>query len=184
MRRLITVPTVLLALTAAGCGTGEDGEGSTAASSTGGPGGSPGPQSSGGGTPDPASPPVPGQPVNCGELADALGRAHSVALFADPGAGGTVGCAEARDVMAEFFLRAPPSRANRGALAVRGWLCQYESGPTGTWITSCRKDKREMHTEEQDGGDGGPDGPPGASQLPSLPDGSSIPREQPSTTEL
>ncbi|QHC22322.1 hypothetical protein [Streptomyces sp. GS7] len=184
MRRLIIAPTMLLALTAAGCGTGEDGETSTAASSAGEPGGGPGPQSSGDGTPDPASPTVPGQPVSCGEIADALGRAHGVALFADPGAGGTVGCTEAHDVMAEFFLRAPPSRANRGALAVRGWLCQYESGPTGTWITSCRKDKREMHTEEPTGRDGGPGGPPGASQLPSLPDDSVTPVARPSTTAL
>lgn len=179
MRRVLTVPTVLLALAAAGCGDG--GEATTAASSATGSG--PGGRGS-------ASPTVPGQPVDCGELADALGPEGDVTLFADAAAGGTVGCTEARTVMSEFFLRAPrEAEDDRGTLAVRGWLCQYESGPTGTWITTCRKDKREMHTEEPSGGnsDPGPSeepGTPDGSQLPTLPDEPSDPMEGPSTEEL
>ncbi|MGW7487492.1 hypothetical protein [Streptomyces sp. NPDC054786] len=130
MRRLIAVPTVLLALAAAGCG--DDGGDPTAAASSA-PGIGPGPDRTPGDGPDSASPTVPGQPMDCGELPDALGKAGDVTLFADPGAGGTVGCDEARRVMSEFFVRAPrEARDDRGTLAVRGWFCQYESGPTGT----------------------------------------------------
>ncbi|MFE6689422.1 hypothetical protein ACFVFQ_23465 [Streptomyces sp. NPDC057743] len=178
MHRLLAVPTVLLALAATGCGAGE-GLGETPASSPSAPGAGPY------GTPQaPASPTVPGQPVSCGEIADALGQAHGVALFADPGAGGTVGCGEVRAVMKEFFLRAPPqSRKLPGSLAVRGWSCHYDGGPTGTWVTECRRGEREMHTEEADQG-GDPNGPPDGSELPSAPDESSLPNGQPSTTEL
>ncbi|WP_395372353.1 hypothetical protein OHU45_31935 [Streptomyces tubercidicus] len=183
MRRLIAVPTVLFALAAAGCGDADGGPDTTAATSSptgAGPGDGPGS----------ASPTVPGQSVNCGELPDALGSEGDVTLFADPGAGGTVGCGEARSVMAEFFLRAPrEAQDDRATLSVRGWVCQYESGPTGTWITTCRKDKREMHTEEPPGGktEPGPSGEPGdpdESQLPPLPDESSDPLDEPSTEEL
>ncbi|MFB6437663.1 hypothetical protein ACFCVY_12915 [Streptomyces sp. NPDC056411] len=187
MRRLITVPTVLLALAAAGCGEADEGGAASAGASSGGSG--PGPQRSGPGT---AAPPVPGQPVKCGVLKDALGEKGDVTLFADPDAGGTVGCAEARNVMSEFFLRAPREASDdRGTLTVRGWLCQYESGPTGTWITSCHKDRREMHTEEPSGSDSGPGseepggpGAPGESQLPTLPGEPSGPLDEPSTEEL
>lgn len=86
--------------------------------------------------------------------------------------------------MSEFFLRAPrEARDDRGTLSVRGWFCQYESGPTGTWITICRKDKREMHTEEPPSSTEEP-GSPDGSQLPPLPDGSSDPLDEPSTEEL
>lgn len=174
MQRLIAVPTVLLALAAAGCSDAADGGVTTAVPSSTGTG--PGPPRSG----DP-SPAVPGQPVSCGEIEGALGRAGDVALYADPAAGGTVGCEEARDVMSEFFLRAPrEGDSDQGTLAVRGWFCQFESGPTGTWITSCRKDRREMHTEEPAAQPGSPDG----SQLPSLPIEPSDPLEEPSTEEL
>ncbi|UKY48837.1 hypothetical protein [Streptomyces inhibens] len=185
MRRLIAVPTVLLALAAAGCGEGDATTGASASAA--GEGRTPGPQRSGPGT---ASPTVPGQPMDCGVLPDALGTAGDVALYADPGAGGTVGCVEARGVMSEFFLRAPrEARDDRGTLSVRGWLCQYESGPTGTWITTCRKDKREMHTEEPSGRNTGPGpsqepGVPDGSQLPTLPGESSDPMDEPSTEEL
>lgn len=79
MRRLIAVPTVLLALTAAGCA--DDGDPTTAASSSTGTG--PRPE----GTPGngPASPTVPGQPMECGVLRGALGEAGDVTLYADPG---------------------------------------------------------------------------------------------------
>ncbi|UZJ32423.1 hypothetical protein [Streptomyces endophytica] len=181
MRRLITVPTVLLALTAAGCAD-EDGDG-TRSSSTG-----PGPQRTGEG-----SPAVPGQPVSCGRLHDALGQEGDVALYADPTAAGTVPCAEARGVMTEFFLRAPREAGDdRGTLSVRGWFCHYESGPTGTWISACSKNEREMHTEEADDQDTGPDAPggpdepdaPDGSQLPPLPGDPSAPMDDPSTEEL
>ncbi|MGW1377422.1 hypothetical protein ACWD6P_24570 [Streptomyces sp. NPDC002446] len=178
MQRLIAVPTVLLALAAAGCGDTE-GRGEPVPSSAG-TGTGPGPQRSAPGSAAP-SPAVPGQPVSCGEIQNALGEAGDVALYADPGAGGTVGCEEARDVMSEFFVRAPrEGDSERGTLAVRGWFCQYESGPTGTWITSCRKDRREMHTEEPAEQPGSPDGP----QLPPLPVEPSDPMEEPSTEEL
>ncbi|MYT28812.1 MULTISPECIES: hypothetical protein [unclassified Streptomyces] len=174
MRRLIAVPTVLLALAAAGCGTGEDREEAPATASASNPGGAsdaPGPQD---------SPTIPGQPVSCGAIADALGKAHGVALYADPGAGGTVGCDEARAVMKEFFLRAPPQSAGHpGSLAVRGWACQYDGGPTGTWVTECRQGERAMHTEDS-GQQPGPSGPP---DEPGAPDEPSLPGE-PSTTEL
>lgn len=180
MRRLIAVPTVLLALAAVGCGEAGGGEGTSTASSSSGTGTGPGPQRSGPGSEGP-SPTVPGQSVSCGEIKDALGKKGDVALFADPGAGGTVGCAEARDVMSEFFVRAPREAGDdRGTLAVRGWFCQFESGPTGTWITTCRKDKREMHTEEPSDEPGAPDG----SQLPTLPIEPSDPMDEPSTEEL
>ncbi|MGW7577567.1 hypothetical protein [Streptomyces sp. NPDC054765] len=188
MRRLIAVPTVLLALAAAGCGDTDDSGDPTAAASSAGTG--PGPNGTPGDGPGQASPTIPGQPMNCGELRGALGEAGDVTLYADPGAGGTVGCDEARRVMAEFFVRAPQeSRDDRGSLAVRGWFCQYESGPTGTWITTCRKDRREMHTEEPSGGpsDPGPSGEPGVpdgSQLPTLPGEPSGPMDEPSTEEL
>ncbi|MEU9116874.1 hypothetical protein AB0D04_35270 [Streptomyces sp. NPDC048483] len=190
MRRLIAVPTVLLALAAAGCGSGDESRerpagGAGPSGSHGGNGGpEDGPPSSG------PSAGIPGQPVSCGKIPDALGRDESVALFADPGAGGTVGCAEAHEVMTEFFLQAPQQDGEMpGSLAVRGWLCQYESGPTGTWISTCSKDSREMHTEEPSGQDTGPEGPdePGApdeSRLPSLPDEPSDPMDEPSTEEL
>lgn len=181
MRSLITVPTVLLALAAAGCADGDDS----------GTGTGPGPQRTGEGSPG-----VPGQPVSCGRLKDALGQEGDVALYADPGAGGTVPCAQARDVMTEFFLRAPREAGDdRGTLSVRGWFCHYESGPTGTWISACSKDEREMHTEEADdqgtgpdapGGPTGPDEPdaPDGSQLPPLPGDPSAPMDDPSTEEL
>lgn len=184
MRRLIAVPTVLFALAAAGCGSDDDGGGATTASS----GTGPSPHSS---SQDPDT--VPGQPVSCGEIPDALGKTRSVALFADPGAGGTVGCEEAHDVMSEFFLRASQEGGgNPGSLAVRGWVCQYESGPTGTWVTTCRKNNLEMHTEEPSGEQpapsdrpGNPDGPaPDESQLPPLPEETGDPMEEPSTEEL
>lgn len=181
MRRLIAVPTVLLALAAVGCGEAGGEKATTAASPSSGTGAGPGPQRSGA-----PSPTVPGQPVSCGEIKDALGKKGDVALFADPGAGGTVGCAEAREVMSEFFVRAPREAGDdRGTLAVRGWFCQFESGPTGTWITTCRKDKREMHTEEP-AEPGGPDEPgsPDGSQLPTLPIEPSDPMGEPSTEEL
>ncbi|MCL7491662.1 MULTISPECIES: hypothetical protein [Streptomyces] len=184
MRRLIAVPTVLLALTAAGCA--DDGDPTTAASSSTGTG--PRPE----GTPGngPASPTVPGQPMECGVLRGALGEAGDVTLYADPGAGGTVGCDEVRQVMAEFFVRAPKeARDDRGSLAVRGWFCQFESGPTGTWITACRKDDREMHTEEPSGRPTDPapseePGSPDGSELPTLPGEPSDPMDEPSTEEL
>ncbi|BDM68726.1 hypothetical protein HEK616_22130 [Streptomyces nigrescens] len=181
MRRLIAVPTVLLALTAAGCADGDDG--GTRSSSTG-----PGPRRTGEG-----SPAVPGQPVSCGRLQDALGQEGDVALYADPTAAGTVPCTEARDVMTEFFLRAPREAGDdRGTLSVRGWFCHYESGPTGTWISACSKNKREMHTEEADDQGTGPDAPggpdepdaPDGSQLPPLPGDPSAPMDDPSTEEL
>ncbi|MCK7624807.1 hypothetical protein MUU72_17135 [Streptomyces sp. RS10V-4] len=175
MRRLITVPTVLLALTAAGCGSGTDrGEApASAAASDPGTGGAPEPE---------GSPTVPGQPVGCGNIADALGRAHGVALFADPGAAGTVGCTEARTVMKEFFRRDPPrSGGHHGPLAVSGWSCRYDGGPTGTWITACRKGERAMHTEEA--AEDSPGGPPDGSEQPG-PEDPSLPMDEPSTTEL
>ncbi|QIK09941.1 hypothetical protein G7Z12_31650 [Streptomyces sp. ID38640] len=181
MRRLIAVPTVLFALAAAGCGDAGGGQDTTAARSS--PTGA-GPDRTPDGGPGSASPTVPGQPVDCGELADALGAEGDVTLYADPGAGGTVACGEARQVMSEFFLRAPrEAQDDRGTLSVRGWFCQYESGPTGTWITTCRKDKREMHTEEPPSSTEEPGSPEG-SQLPPLPDESSDPLEEPSTEEL
>ncbi|MFE2159415.1 hypothetical protein ACFW9M_16555 [Streptomyces lydicus] len=187
MRRLLAVPTVLLALATAGCGAEEGGEATTAASSSAGTGTGPDPQHSGPGSGAP-SVPVPGQSVRCGDIQDVLSEAGDVTLFADPGADGTVGCAEARDVMSEFFLRAPQEAGDgRGTLPVRGWLCQYESGPTGTWVTSCRKNKREMHTEEASGQDSGPSDEPGSpdgSQLPTLPGDPSAPVGEPSTEEL
>ncbi|MFJ9852535.1 hypothetical protein [Streptomyces sp. NPDC101150] len=209
MRRLIAVPTVLLALTSAGCGSGDEsgqrpnGGAGTSGSQGEGPGA--GPPSSG------PSAGVPGQPVRCGEISDALGDSRSVALFADPGTGGTVDCAEAHDVMAEFFVRAPQQDGERpGSLTVRGWLCRYESGPTGTWISTCGKGELEMHTEEASGQGAGPDastapeepvgpeepgesadpgeseapGIPDESQLPSLPDEPNDPMDEPSTEEL
>lgn len=122
--------------------------------------------------------------MNCGELPDALGPEGDVTLFADPGAGGTVGCGEARAVMSEFFVRAPrDARDDRATLSVRGWVCQYESGPTGTWITTCRKAKREMHTEEPPGASTEEPGAPDESELPPLPD-ESDPMDEPSTEEL
>ncbi|MFJ6751763.1 MULTISPECIES: hypothetical protein [unclassified Streptomyces] len=183
MRRLIAMPTVLLALAAAGCSGGPAGADLTTAASS--PGGAPDPP--GGSSSPGSSPGVPGQPVACGEIPDALGDSRSVALFADPGSGGTVGCEEAHDVMSEFFLRAPQqSGETEGTLAVRGWFCQYESGPTGTWITTCRKDTLEMHTEEPPGSEP-PSEEPGApdeSELPSIPDEPTDPLEEPSTEEL
>ncbi|MYU55850.1 MULTISPECIES: hypothetical protein [Streptomyces] len=187
MRVLIAVPIVLLALAAAGCGSG-DGDGvtagaasSTTGTGTGGPDRAPSPGTSA------ASPAVPGQSVECGELPDALGAGRNAALFADPGAGGTVDCAEAHGVMTEFFLRAPRrTGGDRGSLAVRGWTCRYESGPAGTWLSSCRKEDREMHTEypsDPDTGPGPSDGPD-SSQLPSLPGDPSGPVGEPSTEEL
>ncbi|MFI9048776.1 hypothetical protein [Streptomyces sp. NPDC053427] len=211
MRRLIAVPTVLLALTAAGCGSGDESRerpnGGAGSGGSHGEGRSPEaePPSSG------PSAGVPGQPVRCGEIPDALGDSRSVALFADPGADGTVGCGEAHDVMAEFFLRAPQLDGEKpGSLTVRGWFCRYESGPTGTWISICGKDRLEMHTEEASGEDSGPDasagpedpgesqqpggpedpgeseepGIPDDSQLPGLPDQPSDPMDEPSTEEL
>jgi hypothetical protein len=175
MRRLIALPTVLLALAAAGCsGATAGADLTTAASSP----GSNAPRS---------SPGVPGQPVDCGEIPDALGASHSVALFADPTSGGTVGCEEAHDVMSEFFQRVPQQNGEtEGTLSVRGWLCQYESGPVGTWITSCHKDNLEMHTEAPAGSAPPTDQPgsPDESQLPSIPDEPSDPMEEPSTEEL
>lgn len=179
MRRLIAVPTVLLALAATSCG---DGEAFKFAADPSAPASGRSPAPSG------ASPTIPGQPVDCGEMPDALGDARSVTLFADPGADGTVGCEEAHDVMSDFFLRAPPeSGGTEGSLSVRGWQCQYESGPTGTWVSSCRKDRREMHTEETSQGPGAPsDQPdtPDESRLPPLPEDSQDPMEEPSTEEL
>ncbi|MCB5909479.1 hypothetical protein [Streptomyces pinistramenti] len=181
MRRLIAVPTVLLALAAAGCTGGRATDTSAAASD--GPGAQ-NPSSAG------PTPTIPGRPVDCGEIRDALGTAESVTLFADPGAGGTVKCEEAHDVMADFFRRAPQdSGDDPGSLAVRGWLCQYESGPTGTWISSCHKNRLEMHTEEASGegtGPGSSDEPsaPDESRLPPLPDEPSSPMDEPSTEEL
>lgn len=92
--------------------------------------------------------------------------------------------------MAEFFVRAPKeARDDRGSLAVRGWFCQFESGPTGTWITACRKDDREMHTEEPSGRPTDPapseePGSPDGSELPTLPGEPSDPMDEPSTEEL
>ncbi|MGA5566595.1 hypothetical protein ACPCUV_36260 [Streptomyces platensis] len=181
MRRLIAVPTVLFALAAAGCGEADGGQDTTAAASPTGAG----PDRTPGGGAGSASPTVPGQPVNCGELPDALGTEGDVTLFADPGAGGTVGCGEARTVMSEFFLRAPrDARDDRATLSVRGWVCRYESGPTGTWITTCRKAEREMHTEEPPGANTDEPGAPDESELPPLPDESSDPMDEPSTEEL
>ncbi|MEU9125923.1 hypothetical protein AB0C96_39975 [Streptomyces sp. NPDC048506] len=186
MRRLIAVPTVLLALAATGCAASGGGEAPAGPSSA--DGTEPGPQRSGPGSD--GAPTVPGQPVSCGEIKGALGAAGDVALFADPGAGGTVACTEAREVMSEFFLRAPQEAGDdRGTLSVRGWLCQFESGPTGTWITSCRQHQREMHTEEpsdQGTGPGASEEPdvPDGSQLPTLPDEPSDPMGEPSTEEL
>ncbi|MFG2893431.1 hypothetical protein [Streptomyces sp. NPDC048248] len=199
MRRLIAVPTVLLALAAAGCGAGDDADATTSATTSSGTGAGPdeGDPPDPGDSPAPDSSPVPGQPVSCGEIPDALGKARNVALFADPGAGGTVGCEEAHDVMAEFFLRAPQAGGgSEGTLAVRGWFCQYESGPTGTWVTSCRKDTLEMHTEEPSGQTPAPDpteepgepGEPGESpeesQLPPIPEDPGDPLDEPSNEEL
>ncbi|MFD0163969.1 hypothetical protein ACFVJH_07410 [Streptomyces decoyicus] len=186
MRRLIAVPTVLLALTAAGCAD-DGGDPTTAAASSAGAG--PRPEGTPGDGPGSASPTVPGQPMDCGVLRGALGEAGDVTLYADPGAGGTVGCDEARQVMAEFFVRAPKeARDDRGSLAVRGWFCQFESGPTGTWITACRKGDREMHTEEPSGQptDPAPSEEPGSpeSELPTLPGEPSDPMDEPSTEEL
>ncbi|ARF54221.1 hypothetical protein [Streptomyces gilvosporeus] len=188
MRRLIAVPTVLLALAAAGCGSGND----SGERPTGGAGGSRGEGPSPGASPPPSGPsaPVPGQPMSCGTIHDALGVARDVALFADPGADGMVGCAEAQDVMSEFFLRARRHHGeDPGSVSVRGWVCQYESGPTGTWISTCGKNELEMHTEDPSDEDSGPDsstGPddPGESQLPSIPDEPSDPMDQPSNEEL
>ncbi|UQA96739.1 hypothetical protein [Streptomyces halobius] len=191
MRRLIAVPTVLFALAAAGCGSEHEGpevthHTGTEAAPTG-QGGTPDPDSP---SPGNSSPGVPGQPVNCGEIPDALGRARNVALFADPGADGTVGCEEAHDVMTEFFQRAPQEGGGEvGSLAVRGWFCQFESGPTGTWITTCRKDRLEMHTEEASGEQPGPapseePGAPDESELPPLPEETGDPMDEPSTEEL
>ncbi|WP_405739409.1 hypothetical protein OG422_03180 [Streptomyces sp. NBC_01525] len=182
MRRLLAVPTVLLALAAAACSGGERSADTAAASRTRAPGRTPSPSGS--------APTVPGQPVECGEIRDALGAAHDVALYADPGADGTVGCGEAHDVMADFFRHAPQDGGNTaGSLTVRGWLCRYEGGPTGTWVSSCRKDRLEMHAEEPDGppsdspGSSPPDSPD-ESRLPPLPDESSTPVDDPSTEEL
>ncbi|MFE7316962.1 hypothetical protein ACFU7T_28260 [Streptomyces sp. NPDC057555] len=177
MRRLIAVPTVLLALAAAGCEVGDGRGDAPGTSSASDPGAAPY------GAPEAptASPTIPGQPVSCGALADALGQAHDVALFADPGADGTVGCGEARAVMKEFFLRAPPQEGGPGgSLTVRGWACHYDGGPTGAWITECRRGEREMHTEEA-GQDTGPNGSPDGSEPPGDP---SLPMNEPSTTEL
>ena len=149
MRRLIAVPTVLLALTAAGCAD-DGGDPTTAAASSAGAG--PRPEGTPGDGPGSAPPTVPGQPMDL----PACSAAHWARQVTSPStysrAGGTVGCDEARQVMAEFFVRAPKeARDDRGSLAVRGWFCQFESGPTGTWITACRKGDREMHTEEPSG---------------------------------
>ncbi|MFH8345257.1 hypothetical protein [Streptomyces sp. NPDC018045] len=183
MRRLIAVPTALLALAVAACGG--SGPGDTAASpaaSGSAPGASPtkslkggpsgGPE--GGGSASPSEPDgtgsaVPGQPLDCGALPDAMGEGLTARLFSGPGAGPTAGCAEARSVMAEFFREAD---ANRPALTVRGWECQYENGPTGTWLSSCRKDggRQQMHTEEADRS-APPDGPGG----PEMPEGPELP---------
>ncbi|GAU67346.1 hypothetical protein SSP35_04_04340 [Streptomyces sp. NBRC 110611] len=180
MRRLIVVPTVLLGLAASACGAAGEGEGPAAGSPSGGSGTVPDPQRSDPGTD--GSPAVPGQPVGCGEIKGALGAAGDVSLYADPGADGTVECPEARDVMTEFFLRAPPGSGGGPAeLSVRGWLCRYDSGPTGTWITACRSGRREMHTEQP----AGPDAPDDSgSQLPTLPGEPSLPMDEPSTEEL
>ncbi|MGW1838255.1 hypothetical protein [Streptomyces sp. BBFR2] len=183
MRRLLAVPTVLLALAAAACSGGER-SADTAAARTRAPGQAPSPSGT--------APTVPGQSVECGQIRDALGTAHDVALYADPGADGTVGCEEAHDVMADFFRRAPQDGEDTAAsLAVRGWLCRYEGGPTGTWVSSCRKDRLEMHTEEPDsppsdepGSPSDEPGSPDESRLPPLPDESSTPVDEPSTEEL
>ncbi|MFG2227604.1 hypothetical protein [Streptomyces sp. NPDC048644] len=185
MRRLIAVPTVLLALAAAGCTGGRTADAPAAVSEG---SGAPSPSSPGAPRSAGPTPTVPGQPVDCGEIRDALGTSESVTLFADPGADGTVGCEEAHDVMADFFERAPQdSGDDAGTLAVRGWFCRYESGPTGTWISSCHKDRLEMHTEEPSGDGTDPSDEPSApdeSQLPPLPDEPSSPMDEPSTEEL
>ncbi|KOU00203.1 hypothetical protein ADK70_01290 [Streptomyces rimosus subsp. pseudoverticillatus] len=175
MRRLIAVPTALLALAVAGCAGGgpDDPTESSAASGSapgasptksleGSPSGDPGP--SGGASPSGSA--VPGQPLDCGALPDAMGEGLTARLFSGPGAGPTAGCAEARGVMGEFFRKAT---ADKPALTVRGWECQYENGPTGTWLSSCRKDggRQQMHTEEA-GGSPPPDDP-GQSEKPEGP---------------
>ncbi|MEV5597783.1 hypothetical protein [Streptomyces sp. NPDC052496] len=181
MRRLIAVPTVLLALTVAACaGGGPDDTAASPAASGSAPGASPTKSLKGGpeGGASPSEPggsgsAVPGQPLDCGALPDAMGEGLSAQLFSGPGAGPTAGCAEARSVMAEFFRKAD---ANRPSLTVRGWECQYENGPTGTWLSSCRKDggRQQMHTEEA-GRSAAPDAPgqspgdPGQSELPEGP---------------
>ncbi|GCD47349.1 hypothetical protein [Streptomyces paromomycinus] len=184
MRRLIAVPTALLALTVAACGgSGPDDTAASPAASGSGPGASPtktlkgGPD--GGGSAHPSEPGgspsgVPGQPLDCGALPDAMGEGLTARLFSGPGAGPAAGCAEARSVMAEFFRKAD---ADQPSLTVRGWECQYEAGPTGTWLSSCRKDggRQQMHTEEA-GRSSSPDAPgespgdPGQSELPGGPE--------------
>ncbi|MFH8405684.1 hypothetical protein ACH4FX_13040 [Streptomyces sp. NPDC018019] len=186
MRRLIAVPTALLALAVAGCaGSGPDDP--TASAGTGSaPGANPtqslkeSPSGDPGGGASPSGPggsgsAVPGQPLDCGALPDAMGEGLTARLFSGPGAGPTAGCAEARSVMAEFFRKAT---ADRPALTVRGWECQYENGPTGTWLSSCRKDggRQQMHTEEA--GRSAPDGPeesPGEPGESGTPEGPGVP---------
>lgn len=184
MRRLIAVPTALLALAVAGCGgsgpddtaaspaaTGSAPGASPTKSRTGSPSGDPG--ATGGPGPSGSGTAVPGQPLDCGALPDAMGEGLTARLFSGPGAGPTAGCAEARSVMAEFFRKAD---AGRPSLTVRGWECQYENGPTGTWLSSCRKDggRQQMHTEEA-GRSAPPDAPgqspgdPGAPEEPGIP---------------
>ncbi|WP_030667048.1 hypothetical protein [Streptomyces rimosus] len=177
MRRLIAVPTALLALAVAGCaGGGPDDPTASSAASGSAPGASPtkslrgspsgDPGSSGGASPSGSGSAAPGQPLDCGALPDAMGEGLTARLFSGPGAGPTAGCAEARGVMAEFFRKAT---ADQPALTVRGWECQYENGPTGTWLSSCRKDggRQQMHTEEA-ARSAPPDGP-GQSEMPEGP---------------
>ncbi|OKH98123.1 hypothetical protein A6A06_28295 [Streptomyces sp. CB02923] len=174
MRRLIAVPTALLALTVAACGgSGPDDTGASPAVSGSAPGASPtkslkgGPGDGGSASPDGSGSAVPGQPLDCGALPDAMGEGLTAQLFSGPGAGPTAGCEEARGVMAEFFRKAD---ADQPSLTVRGWECQYESGPTGTWLSSCRKDggRQQMHTEEA--GRPAPPDAPGQSPMPEGPE--------------
>ncbi|WP_050502008.1 hypothetical protein [Streptomyces monomycini] len=188
MRRLIAVPTALLALAVAACGGGPDDTAASPAASGSGPGASPtkslkgGPEGSASARPsepDGSASGVPGQPLDCGALPDAMGEGLTAQLFSGPGAGPTAGCAEARSVMAEFFRKAG---ADQPSLTVRGWECQYENGPTGTWLSSCRKDggRQQMHTEEA-GRSTPPDAPgqspgdPGQSEMPEGPGGPELP---------
>ncbi|MFD7921987.1 hypothetical protein ACFV3R_22500 [Streptomyces sp. NPDC059740] len=84
----------------------------------------------------------------CGEVPDASGRKGDIRLYADGGDKGTVPCPEALDVMTEFFARAPEEAGgDRGSLAVRDWNCEYGSGPSGDWISTCHKAAWRMHAE-------------------------------------
>lgn len=86
------------------------------------------------------------QDVDCSANGGGKVGSHQAALVAVGSKAGRVECAEARNIVNEYFDNASKAEGSDQRLTVKGWDCGANAGPGGTSVVTCAKNSLSFHT--------------------------------------